>query len=176
MKYSNMKNTSMAGRRNSKEKRRCKNTYKRLLTTNYKDTQAHRLTLTKDSYDLELFEEQVNFLSIVMEYTLQTVKGKDLVRRYPTNPVQLWKTLLFHHKGSNTSTDTASKLLWRLIDIWISHFASKALFLHEFATIIDYYNHVHHCCSLSFRFMYSIILKNWVHEFCLYFPPFISST
>ena len=67
----------MAGRRNSKEKRRCTNTYKRLVTTNYKDTQTHRLTLTKDSYDLELFEEQVNFLSIVMEYTLQTVKGKD---------------------------------------------------------------------------------------------------
>ena len=39
--------------------------YKRLLTTNYKDTQAHRLTLTKDSYDLELFDEQVNFMSII---------------------------------------------------------------------------------------------------------------
>ena len=114
--------------------------YKRLLTTKYKDTDKHRLTLTKDSYDLELFEEQVNFMSIIMEFSLRTVKGKDLVRRYPNDPVQLWKQLMFHHKGSNASTDAASKLLKRLTDIQISHFPLKSLFLHEFATIIDYYN------------------------------------
>ena len=45
--------------------------YKRLLTTKYKDTDKHRLNLTKDSYDLELlFEEQVNFMSIIMECSL----------------------------------------------------------------------------------------------------------
>ena len=75
-----------------------------------------------------------------MEFSLQTVKGKDLARRYPNDPVQLWKKLLFHHKGSNASTDAASKFLQQLTDIQISHFPLKTLFLHEFATIIGYYN------------------------------------
>ena len=93
------------------------------------------------SYDLELlFEEQVNIMSNIMECSLRTVKGKDLVRRHPNDPVQLWKQLMFHHKGSDASTDAASKLLKRLTDIQVSHFPLKLLFLHEFATIIDYYN------------------------------------
>ena len=102
--------------------------YKRLLTTTYKDTESHRLTLAKDSYDLELFEEQVNFMSIIMEFSLRTVKGKDLIRMYPADPIQLWKKLLFHHKGSDASTDAASKLLQRLTDIRISNFPLKTLF------------------------------------------------
>lgn len=71
--------------------------YKRLLDSKYDDTDTHRLHLTKDSYDLELFEEQVNFLSIIFEYTLRTVKGTNLVQTYPDDPIQLWKKLISHH-------------------------------------------------------------------------------
>ena len=61
--------------------------YKRLFDSNYDDTKQHRLALTKDSYNLELFDEQVNFLSVIFEYTLRTVKGKDLVQLYPKDPI-----------------------------------------------------------------------------------------
>ena len=114
--------------------------YKRILQSNFDDTEKHRLSLTNDSYDLELFDEQVNFLSIVFQYTLRTVKGMDLVQLYPNDPIQLWQKLLYHHKGSDASTEAASKLLQRLFTIDISHFATKALFLQEYNTIIDYYN------------------------------------
>jgi hypothetical protein len=111
-----------------------------MLNSSFDDTETHRLSLTKDSYDLKLFEEQVNFLSIVFKYTLRTVKGMNLVQLYPTDPIQLWQELLYHHKGSDASTGAASKLLQRLFTIDISHFATKALFLQEYNTIIDYYN------------------------------------
>ena len=58
--------------------------YKRLLDSTYDDTKQHQLALSKDSYNPELFKEHVNFLSIVFEYTLHTVKGKDLVQSYIT--------------------------------------------------------------------------------------------
>ena len=111
-----------------------------MLNSTFDNTEKHRLSLTKDSYDLELFEEQVNFLSIVFKYTLRTVKGKDLVQSYPDDPIQLWQKLLYHLKGSDASTEAASKLLQRLFTIDISHFEKKALFLQEYNTIIDYYN------------------------------------
>ena len=44
--------------------------YKRLLTTKYKDTDKHRLTLTKDSYDLELFEIDVLTCCCRYSYTI----------------------------------------------------------------------------------------------------------
>jgi hypothetical protein len=44
--------------------------YKQILNSTFDDTKKHQWSLTKDNYDLELFEEQVNFLSIVFEYTL----------------------------------------------------------------------------------------------------------
>merc|ERR1711966_196865 len=72
--------------------------YKRLLDSEYDDSDTHRKTLKVGSHDLELFEEQTNFLSIVFEHVLRTVKGKDLVRMYPNDPIRLWKKLLFHHK------------------------------------------------------------------------------
>ena len=39
--------------------------YKRLLESMFDDTETHRLTLTIGSHDLELFDDQVNFLSII---------------------------------------------------------------------------------------------------------------
>ena len=68
--------------------------YKRLLESAYDDSDTHRKTLTVGSHDLELFDEQINFLSIVFESVLRTVKGKDLVQMYPNDPIQLWKKLL----------------------------------------------------------------------------------
>ena len=114
--------------------------YKRLLESTYPDTATYRSTLTVNSHDLELFEEQVNFLCIIFQYVLRTVKGKDLARLYPADPIKLWKSLLHHHKGSDASTEAAGKLLQRLYNIDISHFQSKSLFLQEYDTIIDYYN------------------------------------
>ena len=97
--------------------------YKRILESTFNDTETHRLTLTIGSHDLELFDDQVNFLSIVFEYVLRTIKGRDLVQIYPTDPIQLWKKLLYHHRGSDASTEASSRLLQRLstISIVISH-------------------------------------------------------
>ena len=78
------------------------------------DTDTHCKTLAADSYDLELFDDQVNFLNVVFEHILRTVKGKDLVQTYHDDPIQLWKKLIFHHEGSDASLEAASKLLHRL--------------------------------------------------------------
>ena len=86
------------------------------------------------------FDEQINFLSIVFEFVLRTVKGKDLVQMYLGDPIQLWKKLLFHHKGSNASTEAASRLLQRLGTIKIADFATRSLFIQEYSTIIEYYD------------------------------------
>ena len=114
--------------------------YKRLLESTFDDTETHRLTLTIGSHDLELFDDQVNFLSIVFEYVLRTIKGRDLVQIYPTNPIQLWKKLPYHHRGSDASTEASSRLLQRLSTISIGDFSSRSLFLQEYAKIIEYYN------------------------------------
>ena len=115
---------------------------KALLESSYPNTQTHRLiTLTQDSHDLELFEEQVNFLCIVFQYVLHTIKGRILARLYPADPILLWKNLMYHHKASDASTEAADKLPQRLSTIKISHFASKSLFLQdEYDAIMKYYN------------------------------------
>ena len=96
--------------------------------------------MTIGSYDLELFDDQVNFLSIIFEYVLRTIKGKDLVQLYPNDPIQLWKKLLYHHRGSDASIQASSRLLQRLGTISIGDFSSRSLFLQEYAKIIEYYN------------------------------------
>ena len=48
--------------------------------------------------------------------------------------------MLYHHKGSDASTEAASKLLQRLSTIKISHFTSKSLLLQEYDAIMKYYN------------------------------------
>ena len=139
MRFSKARNISTdAGNPCSKGKH--KYIYKRLLESSYPNNQTHWLTLTQDSHDLELFEEQVNFLCIVFQYVLHTVKGRDLARLYPADPILLWKNMLYHHKGSDASTEAASKLLQRLSTIKISHFTSKSLLLQEYDAIMKYYN------------------------------------
>ena len=59
---------------------------------------------------------------------------------YLGDPIQLWKKLLFHHKGSNASTEAASRLLQRLGTIKIADFATRSLFIQEYSTIIEYYD------------------------------------
>ena len=59
---------------------------------------------------------------------------------YPDDPIQLWKKLLFHHKGSDASTEAASRLLQRLSTIKIGDFATRSLFIQEYSTIIEYYD------------------------------------
>ena len=48
--------------------------------------------------------------------------------------------MLYHHKGSDASTEAASKLLQRRSTIKISHFTSKSLLLQEYDAIMKYYN------------------------------------
>ena len=74
-----VKNTFKVGKRNLREKH---SRYKQPLVSPYPDTKTHWLILANKSHNLELFEEQVNFLCIVFEYALRTVKCKDLVRLY----------------------------------------------------------------------------------------------
>ena len=59
---------------------------------------------------------------------------------YSDDPIQLWKKLLFHHKGSDASTEAASRLLQRLSTIKIGDFATRSLFIQEYSTIIEYYD------------------------------------
>ena len=60
-----------------------------LIYSKHDSTADHRQTLKVGSNELILFDEQALFLFSILRYTLETVKGKELIQRNKKDPIKV---------------------------------------------------------------------------------------
>ena len=78
----------------------------------------------------------------ILDYTLQTLKGKSVVRLHPGDPQTIWKKHEAHQTSSDASQSAGTKLIGELSTMTISNSTYRVDFLEEFDTKIKTYTKI----------------------------------
>jgi hypothetical protein len=87
----------------------------------------------------ELMTLQYIFLEEILDHTLQTQKGKSIVRLNSQSPHSIWQQHEIHQKNSEASRSAGTVLISELTKMRISEATSHTEFLEEFDTKVKTY-------------------------------------
>jgi len=93
----------------------------------------------RNGSDKELMNLQYVFLEEILDHTLQTQKGKSIVRLNSQSPHSIWKQHETHQKNSDASRSAGTALISELTRMRISEATSRTEFLEEFDTKVKTY-------------------------------------
>jgi hypothetical protein len=96
----------------------------------------------RNGSDKELMNLQCIVLEEILDHTLQTQKGKSIVRLNSQSPHSIWKQHEIYQKNSEASRSAGTALISELTKMRIFEAASRTYFLEEFDTKVKTYTEI----------------------------------
>ena len=94
------------------------------------------------SSNTELFRQQKNHLTIILQRVLQTSEGKQLTRKHPDDPRQVWELHQTHSTSSATLTNICTGLGQELANLKIVAFDTPTKGLDTFDSYLTKLNKI----------------------------------
>jgi len=92
--------------------------------------------------DKELFDKQKNHFSSILDRVLQTSEGKQLTRKHPDYPRQVWSLHQAHSTSSATSSNICTGLGQELAKMKIVDYDTPTKGLDTFDSYLTQYNKI----------------------------------